>query len=200
MFFNSLILFVGLLVSLFIFWKRLKEDYSSEIIFNSIFTIYTTFLISILISSKFLPIWFFWIQFAGILIGLTIAVYKNKIRFYESFEPLIFSFTPLLTLLFLRDAALNSSFSSFLAFTFMLILIFVFYYVDSHYKNFVWYRSGKIGLSGLLILFLFFVIRATTSVFLPYVLSFSGKIEPFISGLSAGTVAVSIFILGRTEK
>lgn len=200
MFFNSLILFAGLLISLFIFWKRLKEDYSSEIIFNSIFIIYTTFLISILISSKFLPIWFFWIQFAGVLVGLMVSVYKNKIRFYESFEALIFSFTPLLTLFFLRDAALNSSFSSFLAFTFMLILIFVFYYVDSHYKNFAWYRSGKIGLSGLSILLLFFVARATTSVFSPNVLSFCGKIEPFISGLSAGLVAVAIFLLGKTEK
>jgi len=197
---NFLIIFLGLLVSLFIFWKRLKEDYSPEIIFNSIFIVFTCFITSILISSRFFPEWFFWIQLGGVLAGLAIAVYKNKIRFYESLEALVFSFTPLLSLFFLRDATLNSSFSSFMAFTFILVLMFVFYYIDSHYKNFVWYRSGKIGLSGLSILFLFFLIRATIAIFSPYVLSFSGKIEPFISGLFAGVSAVAIFILGRHEK
>ena len=197
---NVLVIFFGIIISLFIFWKRLREDYSGEIIFNSIFIVFISLFTAHLVSLRFFPVWFFWADFLAVLIGLTIAVYKNKIRFYESLETLTFSLTPLLSLFFLQDAVKNSSLFSFVAFTVMLLLIFVFYYIDTHYKNFSWYLSGKIGLSGLSILFLFFLIRAIIATFFPSVLSFSGKFDPLISGAFSLGALGGILYLRTNEK
>ena len=197
---NVLVIFFGIIISLFIFWKRLREDYSGEIIFNSIFIVFISLFTAHLVSLRFFPVWFFWADFLAVLIGLSTSVYKNKIRFYESLEALVFSLTPLLSLSFLQDAVKNSSLFSFIAFTVILLLIFVFYYIDSHYKNFSWYLSGKIGLSGLSILFLFFLIRAIIATFFPSVLSFSGKFDPLISGLFSLGALGGILYLRTNEK
>lgn len=197
---NILTLILGVFFTLFIFWKRLRDDYASGIIFNSLFIIFAVFFASYLISSNFFPGWFFWIELAGVSIGLAIAVYRNKIRFYESLEALIFSFLPWVALTFLKDSVKNLSLFSFVAFAVMLVLIFVFYFVDTHYKNFTWYKSGKIGLSGLAVLFLFFLIRSAIAIFFPSVLSFSGNIEPYLSGIFALISLVMIFNLGKVEK
>ena len=141
---NLLVSFFGIIISLFIFWKRLREDYSGEIIFNSIFIVFISLFTAHLVSLRFFPVWFFWADFLAVLIGLTIAVYKNKIRFYESLETLTFSLTPLLSLFFLQDAVKNSSLFSFVAFTVMLLLIFVFYYIDTHYKNLLLLLSSQV--------------------------------------------------------
>jgi len=46
-------LFLGIIIFLFFFWKRLKEDYSSERIFS------TAFYILFGIGAGFLAVWFF---------------------------------------------------------------------------------------------------------------------------------------------
>ena len=46
---------VGILVFLFLFWKRLRDDYSSEIIFKTAFDILIGIGVGLLFSLKFIP-------------------------------------------------------------------------------------------------------------------------------------------------
>ena len=187
---------LGVLLFLFIFWKRLKEDYISEIIFKSAFYILVGLAIAYSLSFYFLPAWFLWVSFAGSLLGLLFGIFTLRVRFYETLEALIISFLPWLSLLFLGDSVSNSSLSSFLAFVITLIMIFVSYWFSDHYKDFTWYKSGKIGFAGLATLALILVIRSVIAIFGIHVLSFVRQ-DAIVSGALAFISFLMIFNLGR---
>lgn len=197
---NILTAFFGVVISLFIFWKRLKEDYSSEIIFSSGIVIYIFLFAGYFLTKKLFPSWFFWGSFLSLLLGLGIVIWKYKVRFYESFEAITFSLLPFYSFIFLKDSVINSSLISFIAFLVCLTFIYIFFYFDTHYKEFSWYKSGKIGFSGLATLGIFFLTRAAIAIFFHSVLSFVEVYEPYISGISAFFVSLLIFNLGRLEK
>jgi hypothetical protein len=191
---------LGIFIFLFVFWKRLREDYSSEIIFKTASYILVGVLAGFLLSLKFIPVAFFWFTFLGALLGLGFAIWRLKIRFYETFEALIISSFPWLSFIFLLDSVTNSSLISFLAFVATLIFVFISYYLDTHYKTFTWYRSGKIGFAGLLTLSIFFIARSVLAIFTVNMLSFVGlRVEAVISGAAAFICFVLLFNLGRTE-
>lgn len=194
---NSLIFLGSFLIFLFIFWKRLKEDYSSEIIFSAGFLVLFTRIV-FWFGSKYLgETWFFWLAFFGSFLGLLYSVYKFKMRFFETFEAFVLGSIPTLSFLFLEDSIKNSSLTSFITFILTLILLLVFYLVDSNYRKFGWYKSGKIGLSGLLTLLLFFLMRVGASVFSITVLTFAVGYEIYLSGGMAVLSGIGIFILSR---
>src|SRR5689334_3343572 len=122
----------GILIFLFIFWKRLKEDYSSEIIFKSAFAILFGIGLTSLVALKFFPDWFFFTAIIGVGLGLTFSVFNLRMRFYETFESSVVSLIPWLSFIFLLDSVSSSSLSSFFLFLGSLFLIFIFYYLDTH--------------------------------------------------------------------
>lgn len=192
---------LGALVFLFIFWKRLKEDYSSEIIFKTAFDILTGILVGSLISLRFMPLGFFWFTALGSLVGLGLAVFRLKIRFYETIEAQIVSTLPWVSFIFLLDSVTHSSLSSFLAFVVILLFIFVAYYLDAHYKNFTWYKSGKIGFAGMVTLSLFFVVRSILAIFNIAMVSFVGsKVEAIVSGVVAIICFVLVYNLAKVKE
>lgn len=191
---------LGIFVFLFIFWKRLREDYSSEIIFKAAFFILIGILIGFLVSFKFLTIASFWFTLVGAFWGLGFAIFNLRVRFYETLEAFIISAFPWLSFIFLLDSVFHSSLSSFLAFVGILIFVFISYYLDTHYKNFTWYKSGRIGFAGLVTLSLFFIVRSVLAIFTIHMLSFVGlKVEAIISGAAAFVCFILLFNLGRTE-
>src|SRR5512146_2032657 len=97
---NFVIGFVGMLFVLFIFWKKLKEDYSSEIIFKSSFAIIIGILIGWGIAVRFVPSAFLWLSVIGGLSGLGYANNIHKIRFYETFDAFIIAGLPWISLVF----------------------------------------------------------------------------------------------------
>lgn len=187
----------GLLIFLFLFWRKLKDDYVSEIIFSAASFILLGLLIGFFVALRFFPIWLFWSEFVGIIIGLTFAILKFNLRTYETLEAVVVSLLPWFGIFFLRDSVVNSSLISFIAFGVVLALVLIYYFFDLKYKNFTWYRSGRIGFSGLATLGLFFLVRSAVAIFTPSVLSFVGNLEPFISGIFAFVSFVLIFNLGR---
>lgn len=198
---SLLVNFLGILVFLFIFWRRLREDYSSEIIFKAAFYILIGVLVGFLISFKFISIASFWFMFIGANLGLGLSILTLKVKFYETFEALIISSFPWISFIFLLDSVIHSSLSSFLAFVAILVFVFISYYLDTHYKNFTWYRSGKIGFAGLLTLGLFFMVRSVLAIFTINMLSFVGfKVEAIVSGAAAFICFVLLFNLGRISK
>ena len=196
---NVLVVLLGLIVSLFIYWRRLREDYASEIIFSSAFTTYLLIFIAWAVSLRFAPGWFFWLEFLGLLLGVILSVFRFRIRFYESLESFVFSVLPMYSFMFLSDSVARSSLISFMGFVVILAFIFLFYYFESHYKSFSWYKSGKIGFAGLATLGVFFLTRAGIAIFFTSVLSFTGKFEVYISGVFAFLSFLMIFNLGRKE-
>lgn len=190
----------GCLVFLFIFWKRLKEDYASEIVFKSATYILTAILISWLLSVRFFPEWFLWAEFIGGMMGLAISFRLLRIRFYETLEAFVISSLPWVSLTLLKSSVVSSSLSSFIAFLVTLVVIFVYYFLDYHYKEFTWYKSGKIGFAGLSTLALIFVTRSLLALFGIHVLSFVSKFEGIISGAFAFICFLLIFNLGRVTE
>ncbi len=189
----------GILLFLFIFWKKLKEDYSSDIIFKSAFSVLVGILIGWGIAVRILPSAFLWLSAAGASMGLVFSNARFKIRFYESLEAVIISGLPWISLVFLEHSVRDSSLISFMVFLSCLVFIFIYYYFDQHYKEYSWYKSGKIGFSGLAILLIIFASRLVVAIFRIPVISFFGH-EVWADAALLIITAGILVNLGRKKK
>ena len=191
---------LGISLFLYLYWKRLKEDYPAEKIFNSGFIILFGIFLGIVISKIYPNIYWYWIIILNILIFEAINVFKLKIKFFESLDALVISLLPWLSLFYLSFSIENSNLLSFLAFWFCLLLIFLFFLFNNFYRTFNWYKSGKVGFSGLAVAGIFFGIRSILSLFNKNLISFAGAYEPFISGTFFVIAFLLLFRLSRIEK
>jgi hypothetical protein len=197
---NVLVAVFGILIFLFVFWKRLKDDFSSEIIFRTSAAILIGIGLGWLISYIFIPMYFFWTSTFFALLTMFLMIMKYKLRFYETLEALIMASMPWLAIIFLEDSITTSSLTSFLAFTTILVMIFLSYWFDVNYKNFTWYKSGKIGFAGLSIAFIFFLIRSVLAIMGITMLSFVVKFEFIISGVITLISLILLISLGKKKE
>lgn len=140
-------------------WKKLKDDYHYEKIFNFSFIILGVLLLFSLIAVNLLPSYIFWMQFAGVGVGFGLAMYLQKIKFYESFNALVISILPWFSLSYLNRAIINSNLNDFIIFWLGLFLVFTFFFIESYYRKLIWYKSGRVGFSGLLVSGIFFALQ-----------------------------------------
>lgn len=199
MFGNFVTLLIGVPVFLFLFWKKLKEDYVSESVFTTAFLVLFGIVLGKLISLKILPGFWFWESALFAFLGLSFGVLKFKLRFYEALEAFTVALLPLVSLLFLTHAILTSNLISFLVFSFLILLCGFYYFLDTHYKSFTWYASGRVGLSGLTILGTFFLARSALAGFSSNVLSLAGSIDSLLSGVLAFVTFLLIYNLARSR-
>lgn len=192
--------FLGVLLFLFIFWKRLKEDYAAEIVFRTALNVLVGVGVGYLVSLKFFPEFFLWLEFVGALAGLGMSCYRFRVRFYESLEAMVIGFLPWISFVFLKDSVIESSLTSFIAFLVVLVFIFLSHFFDQHYRNFSWYRSGKIGFSGLALLTLIFLVRLGVAGSRMPVISFLSGYEAVASGIAAFISFILLFNLGRKKE
>lgn len=194
---------LGVLPFLFFFWRKLRDDYSSAQIFGAgfymIFFILLFAGISIFGLSGIIPttpvfsptgLWF-WGSVLGFVVGLTLAVIKLNVRFFETFEAASIGLLYWLGLVFIFDSIKSQSTSSLISFGVTAGLIGLFYFLNRRYKKFTWYRSGKIGFSGLATVGVFFLLRSILAFFFPFVLTFVGRVDALISG----SVSFILFLL-----
>jgi hypothetical protein len=191
---------VGFLIFVFIFWKKLKEDYSSEIIFQSAFMILFGLLLAIAITAKITPPLFFWAGFWGGIGGLAFSILKYKLKFYETLEAFVVSVLPWVALYFLNIAVAKSSLSSFLGFIVLLLFIFTSHFLELNYRKFNWYKSGRVGFVGLAIIGFMSLTRFTLAISGVSVLSFVGKYEAVLSAVVCFISVLLLFGLGRAKK
>lgn len=199
MFYNVFFTFLAVLIFLFVFWKRLKEDYTHELIFTTGFFVLAGLFLGNFVSSRFFPTWWFWTSFLGAFTGIFVGILRFKLRIFETLEAGIIGLIPWVGLILLQDSIENSSLVSFLAFIVVLGLIVLFFFFDAHYKKFTWYKSGRVGFSGLATLGLFFLVRSAIAPISPNVLSFVGKYEAIISGILAFVFFLLVFNLSRRQ-
>lgn len=190
---------LGILVFFFVFWKRLKEDYTAGQIFTTGLYMIIGISLTVIISTKFLEPWWFWLSFAGAALGLTLGVLRFKLRFFETFEAGVAATLPWLGVVFLSDSIEKSNPISLIGFMVIILLIALFYFLDAHYKKFAWYKSGRVGFTGLTSLGLLLLLRVAVAPVIPDVLSFSGKYEAIISGILAFVSFLLVFNLARTR-
>ena len=196
---NSLYILIGNLIFLYIFWKKLKEDYTSEIIFTSAFYILAGMVLGLVFALKIKTDLWFWLSFVGLVIGFSLTIIKYKLRLMETVEAVVIAVLPSLVLIFLSDSIRNQSYDSFFQSILTLILIILFFIFDKHYKKFTWYKSGRIGFSGLTTLGLFFLLRALVANWFPFMLSFFGKKEVYLSASMAFVSFLGLFNLTRQK-
>lgn len=184
----------------YLFWKRLKEDYSTEKIFNFSFLVIMGFSIFLVISKLFFPSWWFWFSFLGLIISFLISEKVLKLRFYESLETCIISFITYLTLYFLASTIIHSDLIAFILFWVNLLFVFIFFFLSSHYRKFNWYKSGKVGFSGLFTLGSYFLIRLVLSFWIGNADSYIEKIDPVMSGIVAFFAFLMLYNLARVKR
>lgn len=196
---NGLFNLMGIMLFLFLFWRKLKEDYSSNIIFGLSFFILLGTGLGFLASKYFLPHWFFWFEGFGAFLGFTVGIIKYNTRFFETYEALFIAFMPWLTLFylseFIKKPGVTAAVMVILNFSFILL----FNFVSVRYKNFSWYKSGKIGLAGLLTSEVFFIFRAAIALIFPSMVSFLGRSEIVLSGVCVFTILLLIYNLSKDD-
>lgn len=185
---------IGPFIYLFLYWRSLRQDYSSEVIFESgFFKIFLIILFAFL-GNKYLAsnleqnqiispqgLWF-WFGVLGFFIGIFYTSIRKKMKFFETLE----AETPALLLwlsgvLLVREIWAGGIY----------ILLVIFYYLlAKNYKKFAWYRSGKLGFSALLTLGVFFLLRSVFAIYDPSMLSLAGRMDGV---LSAGFAFLSFF-------
>jgi len=191
---------IGFILSLFLFWKKLKEDYLPNEIFSTYFYILILVLISFFFSKQFASSWWFWIVLIGYFSGLFLGILKFRLNFFESFEASFLGFLVNFSLFLLGDSVKNLSLVSFLGFTTLIILIGFFQYIDLHYKNISWYKSGRVGFTGLISAGVFFILRLITSIFYPSFVSFAPQFEIYLSALASLIFFGLTYNLSRSEQ
>lgn len=184
---------------LYFYWYRLKEDYSSDEIFRSGFFSLIGFFIGgfapFILKS---PQYIFWGNILGLLIGFLLSRIGQKIRFFESLEALGIGY---LVILFFQISAIflqNPLPVNIILFLAIQLHFLLFLFLDARYKRFSWYKSGRVGLAGILTLGVFFLMRGVLSFFLNSNMLFSlGKIDSLVS---AATALILFFLVFRLSK
>lgn len=178
---------LGGFLFLFVFWRRLKEDYDSSLIFSTATVMILTIAIVDLAGKYLFGItnWWFWTSFLALLFGFVLGVLKFRLKFYELWDATCIASLFWLAPVFLVYSVAMSDLPALGAAVFLIVLTIGFYLLDSRYKSFSWYRSGKIGFLGLIIGGSFFLGRSVSSLLVSNVLSFVGKADSIVSGILA---------------
>ncbi len=195
---QTLLTLLGALAFLFFFWRKLKDDYTGTQVFTGGF--YTLFGLAIgfLGSKMYLPIAWLWFSLMGSFIGLMLARFKFKYRFFESLEGWIIG--NLSIVLALNTFTLIRDFSLFNIVHLLATLatFAVYFFINKRYKKYVWYRSGREGFSGLLAAGLYLVFRASFLLF-SGIINKVIIIEAVLLGILAFVSFLTLYNLSKKE-
>lgn len=181
---------------LFLFWKRLKEDYSQDTIFDTVFSILGAFFLAIVFARFYFVDYWFWCGLSAAFAMMIIMIRKYRMKFFETLDALIIAFFPIL-LFFSIGKWLAGSAEYFFMAVIAALLIMFFFFIDARYKKFLWYKSGKIGFSGLITASIFFVTVASIAILAPGMVFLSGLFDAGLAILLSLTCLYSLFKLSK---
>lgn len=188
---------ITVLLFLFSFWKKLKEDYTQNQIFTTGFYILLGIGAGNIIAVNLLPAWWFWLSLTGGVIGLIIGKIKFSLRILEAIDAFVSASLFLLAGSFLASWYFGKNNLFLVGSGICILLIGLYKYLNEHYKRFTWYKSGRIGFSGLAVSGAFFLIRSLIALTNPNMLSFVGSPDVFLSGILAFVSFLALFNLSR---
>ncbi len=188
---------VSSLTFLFFFWRKLKEDYIQNQIFSVGFFSLFGIIVFSTISNYFLPEYIFWLSLFGSLIGLAYGIRRYRFRFFETLEAWALGSLGVITGLYLYEFIYRFQFIFAIVTLFLIFVIFLFLMLDKYYKKFTWYKSGKVGFSGLMILGIVFSVRCLIAIAIPDMLFFVPRADAIISAIMAFISFLLLFNLAR---
>lgn len=204
-----IIFLFGSFIFLFTYWKKLKEDYAGVEIFTSgfyilagigVFTlIFGLLLKSFLHDSAFFTgsgLWF-WGGVAGATVGFIASILRFRLKLFETFEAMGIGLLFFILLFFIYDALKNQSIFSLIGSVILTGLVGVFFFLEGNYRKFTWYKSGKVGFSGLSVIGLLFLLRTVVGLTFPFVFSFIGRVDALISGSISFILFLLLYNLGE---
>lgn len=204
-----LTILIGFFVYMFLFWRRLREDYLSDVIFGSGFVVFfaalfgggAVYLLSTRLSAYGVfdvgEVWF-WGAFLGFVTTVFVITKRGSAKFFEIFEAAGVGLLPLYSALMIVLSLMESSIIN-LAFGIFILNIFAFFYfLEGRYKRFSWYKSGKVGFSGLVSLGVLFLVRAVVAAAIPGVISLAGEVEIVFSGVASFLMFFAVYTLAET--
>lgn len=198
----TLPLIISIFSFLFLFWRRTKEDYPSNDIFEvaSLMLILSSFVSGLVlfiqlkidsfpqISVSSILFWCFAV--VSVLVILFFSK-KKQMSFIELLDSSIFSYL-LAFFVIVSSHALYAKNSRSLILATIIGFIFILYiFFDERYKSFTWYKSGKVGFSGLFSAGVFFVTRAILAISFKSMTTIIGPIDVLLSAL----VAFAFFLM-----
>lgn len=184
---------------IFFFWRKLKEDYTENQIFSTAFYALLGAGVLGIIADNFASLWSFWLSLAGGVAGFSLGILRFKMRPFEVIEAAVPGGLVLTSNYFFYNFLITKNPHSFIALVIVLILSGLFFIFDKHYKRFTWYKSGKIGFSGMLTIGIFFLIRTVVALFAPSMLSFVGRADAVISGIISFASFLILFNLAEVK-
>jgi len=187
----------GMLLFIYLFWRRLKEDYSSDIIFSTALTTLLGLGVALFIALYVFPKYWFWITFVGASIGMLVGVVKYNLRIYEVIEGMVISLLPWLGLVYLVMAVSSRSAIMLVGFAIVLLCLVIYGVLNKYYRGFSWYKSGKVGFAGITTLGVYFLARAVVAIASSDMLSFIGKYEVVVSALATFVCFAALFRLSK---
>jgi hypothetical protein len=194
---SVLIIFLSVLAFYFFFWQKLKEDYIADKIFSTASIAVFAIFIYVAITNYYFPNWWIWGAFLGAFTGLFIGVKRQKLRYFEAVNAFVPAILPWLfganILFYIRTNAVQYLFAAGLS----VLMLFLYIILERNYKRFSWYPSGRVGFSGLVVIFIFFTIRGIVAFLLPDMLPSTGVYDSILSGVVALASIISVIILAR---
>lgn len=184
-------------IFLFVFWRRLKDDYTQDQIFSTGFYIIFGIIVGSIIALNFKPSWWFWSSLSGALLGLSLGVEKYKMRMFETLEASINGELILYASFFLFDYVTTLNMMALYGHLGMLFLVALYEFLNIHYKKFSWYKSGRVGFSGLTVAGVFFILRSFVGTLVPNMPSLIGSSDVILSGIFAFISFISVYNLSR---
>lgn len=186
----SFFLILAVFVSSFVFWRKLKEDYSYNDTFKFTLLAVAGSMIGQWLGNKWAPNFIFWITVCGMFLASLYSIKKFSFKFYEVIDAGSLAF--FWFLLFSNLAPLSSFLVSpttdlkFLLIKIALILIsmFIYKFLLKNYRKFSWYPSGRIGFVGM----------ASLAVYLSFYALFSVLTSGFKDVLSDGAINAIIAV------
>ena len=194
---NTLISVPFFLTSLFILWKKLRDDYIASQIFSLGFGIYFSLVAGFLLFHFFKFSYSEWFIVAAPVVVVLYLSNRGRMRLNE----LVNALAPLLYVsniyYYLMLVILKNNYFALIG-IFLSILFIIFYFLlEKNYKKLQWYKSGKIGFSGLFVLSVYFFMNSALAILIPDMVFFSGKINAIISMLLG---LIFAFALTRLSK
>ena len=179
------LIIIAVLSFLYIFWKRLREDYVASQIFTVAFYILFGLVIGGVGAHYYLPKFTFWISFMGAVIGLWIGVTRYRLRIFETIEAAVAGALLILASVHIIELLEELNMISGIWEGVVIALIILYYLLGKHYKKFTWYASGRVGFAGMSVIGIYFIIRCLIALALSDMVSFENSLEIMLSGLVA---------------
>lgn len=196
---DTLFIVIGILTFLFVFWKRLREDYVVSQIFTTSFYIIIGIIVGYVLSVYFFYAWFFWVSLVAAISSMFLGIFKYKLSLVEIFEAVVLGLLTVFALFLFHDLISKGNVLSGVGGSVIFLLLIVFFFLDSRYRRFSWYKSGRVGFSGLTISGAFFLLRAVVAVTFGDVISFVGNIDAYLSAIVAFLSFLVLFNLARQK-